>query len=312
MSSRYFINKVFIVAFSIFLLGNNVFASPTWYGKIFVDAQSFSNDVMGTKTDIKNNSSRLGLKGEYFFSENSNLRLIYQAEYQFDPVDGKARGDDGTLKQRNTFLGIKSNIGTLFAGTHDSALKKSQLKIDLFNDLAPDIKNILHGENRLEDFIGYTTPKYKNMISATFNSIKNPSSGKKYKSYSINFSGDAFQAAIGIDDSMKGYDSSRISILIPINKFKIGLLAQKTKNLVSGQSDSGHVTSLSRKISSKGTFKIQRSSSNMKISTGRQTTIGYDYQFKKYLKIFTFYSQLESSNNSKERDIFSIGLEYKF
>ena len=165
MSSRYFINKVFIVAFSIFLLGNNVFASPTWYGKIFVDAQSFSNDVMGTKTDIKNNSSRLGLKGEYSFSENSNLRLIYQAEYQFDPVDGKARGDDGTLKQRNTFLGIKSNIGTLFAGTHDSALKKSQLKIDLFNDLAPDIKNILHGENRLEDFIGYTTPKYKNMIS---------------------------------------------------------------------------------------------------------------------------------------------------
>ena len=65
------------------------------------------------------------------------------------------------------------------------------------------------------------------MISATFNSIKNPSSGKKYKSYSINFSGDAFQAAIGIDESMKGYDSSRISILIPINKFKIGLLAQK-------------------------------------------------------------------------------------
>ena len=75
MPSRYFINKVFIIAFSFFLLGNSVFASPTWYGKIFVDAQSFSNDVMGTKTDIKNNSSRLGLKGEYSFSENSNHRF---------------------------------------------------------------------------------------------------------------------------------------------------------------------------------------------------------------------------------------------
>jgi len=290
----------------------DVSSANEWYGKISIDTQSISNDLSGTKTDINNNESKFGVKGSFILSEGSNINLVYQAEYQFDPVDGKARGDNGTFKQRNTIIGIQSGFGIVFAGTHDSAFKISQLKIDLFNDLAPDIKNILHGENRLEDFIGYTTPKYKSMISATFNSIKNPSSGKKYKSYSINFSGDAFQAAIGIDESMKGYDSSRISILIPINKFKIGLLAQKTKNLVSGQSDSGHVTSLSRKISSKGTFKIQRSSSNMKISTGRQTTIGYDYQFKKYLKIFTFYSQLESSNNSKEKDIFSIGLEYKF
>ena len=43
--------------------------------------------------------------------------------------------------------------GTIFAGTHDSALKKSQLKVDLFNDLSPDIKNILHGGNRLDEFV---------------------------------------------------------------------------------------------------------------------------------------------------------------
>ena len=83
MSSRYFINKVFIAAFSIFLLGNNVFASPTWYGKIFVDAQSFSNDVMGTKTDIKNNSSRPMFQDATSFEKLLKQResIYYEADF---------------------------------------------------------------------------------------------------------------------------------------------------------------------------------------------------------------------------------------
>ena len=112
-------------------------ASHQWYGKISVDAQSIANDNRGTKTDIKSNASKFGVKGKFNFSDDSDINLVYQAEYQFDPVDGKARGDEGTFKQRNTFIGIQTDLGTLFAGTHDSAFKKSQLKIDLFNDLAP-------------------------------------------------------------------------------------------------------------------------------------------------------------------------------
>jgi hypothetical protein len=302
----------YLLVFIFFGINNQLYASHDWYGKIFVDYQSISNDINGNKTDVKNNASRFGIKGNFLLND-SNLKLVYQAEYQFDPVDGKARGDDGTLKQRNTFVGIQTDFGMLFAGTHDSAFKKSQLKIDLFNDLAPDIKNILHGENRLEDFIGYTTPKYMGKISATFNSIKNPSPlDKKYRSYSVNFSGNLFQAAIGVDDSMKGYDASRLAILIPLDKSKLGLLNQKTKNLASGMTKNGHVISFSRRIGPKGTFKIQRASSSMKIDSGKHTTIGYDYQLRKLSKIFTFYSQLESSNKRKAKDIFSIGIEHKF
>ena len=309
-----FPQKKFVIFF-IFTLGVSLesSASHQWYGKISVDSQSISKSINGSKTDITNNASKLGFKGRLVVSENLNLQLIYQAEYKFDPVDGKARGDDGTFNQRNTFVGIQTNLGTLFAGTHDSAFKKSQLKIDLFNDLAPDIQNILHGENRLKDFVGYTTPKYIGMISATFNSFKNPSSpAKKYRSYSVNFSGDLFQAAIGIDNSMKGYDSSRLGVLIPLNNSKIGLLNQKTKNLSSGISKNGYVISFSRKIGPKGTFKIQRASSSMKIDSGKHTTIGYDYQLRKSSKIFAFYSQQESSNKRIAKDIFSIGIEHKF
>lgn len=172
------LRSFYVAVFIIFGINNQLYASHDWYGKVFVDYQSTSNDINGNKTDVNNNASRFGIKGSFLLSDNSKLKLVYQAEYQFDPVDGKARGEDGTLKQRNTFIGIQTNLGMLFAGTHDSALKKSQLKIDLFNDLAPDIKNILHGENRLKDFVGYTTPKYMGKVSATFNSCLNEISRK--------------------------------------------------------------------------------------------------------------------------------------
>ena len=291
----------------------DVDANNNFYGRIAIDAQSISIDNNGTKSDIANNESKAGLKGSFLFSESSNLEFIYQIEYGFDPVDGKARGDDGTLKQRNTFIGLQTNFGTLFAGTHDSALKKSQLKVDLFNDVSADIKNILHGENRLEEFIGFTTPKYKDSISATFNHIKNPLAfGANFKSYSINYFGDDYQAAFAVDDGMKGFDSTRLSVLYPHSNFRLGIIVQETKNLLTGIKKSGGVISYSTRVQAKGTLKFQHASSSMKISSGKQSTIGYDHQIKQGLKFFTLYSKLQSDRANKNRNIFSIGLEYKF
>ena len=302
------------ILFSLLAIGSfNLKASYDLYGRIAVDAQSIYIDDNDTKSDIANNESKVGLKGSFLFPESSNLKFIYQIEYGFDPVDGKARGDDGTLKQRNTFIGLQTNFGTLFAGTHDSALKKSQLKVDVFNDVSADIKNILHGENRLEEFIGFTTPKYKDSISATFNHIKNPLAfGANFKSYSINYFGDDYQAAFAVDDGMKGFDSTRLSVLYPHSNFRLGIIVQETKNLSTGIKKSGGVISYSTRVQAKGMLKFQHANSSMKISSGKQSTIGYDHQIKQGLKFFTLYSKLQSDRADKNRNIFSIGLEYKF
>ena len=116
------------------------------------------------------NASRLGIKGAMDFGEG--IEAIYQAEYEVDPVDGTAdESKDRTFKQRNSFVGLKGSMGTIFLGTHDTATKRSLKKIDLFNDLAGDIKNIFQGENRMSDLVGYKTPKM-NGFSATFISTK--------------------------------------------------------------------------------------------------------------------------------------------
>ena len=289
-------------------------AEPTVYGKLWISVES-QDTLSGTEVDMVSNASRLGVKGSMDFGEG--LEAIYQAEYEIDPVDGTADEKNGrTFKQRNSFIGIKGSYGTLFLGTHDTALKKSQSKIDLFNDLAGDIKNILQGENRMSDFIGYTTPTLGDGFSATFNAIKGTeeedNSIGDSTSVSLNYKTKSFYAAIAFDSELKGYDTTRISFQVPLNRTQLGFIYQDTKEPSSGLDEDGYVLSLSQKIEEKGVFKIQLAESDMKMGSGKQTSIGYDYKLSEKAKAFIFYTDLSGDSLSKEKEISAVGFEYKF
>ena len=289
-------------------------AEPNVYGKLSISVES-QDTLSGTEVDMVSNASRLGVKGSMDFGEG--LEAIYQAEYEIDPVDGTADEKNGrTFKQRNSFIGIKGSYGTLFLGTHDTALKKSQSKIDLFNDLAGDIKNILQGENRMSDFIGYTTPTLGDGFSATFNAIKGTeeedNSIGDSTSVSLNYKTKSFYAAIAFDSELKGYDTTRISFQVPLNRTQLGFIYQDTKELSSGLDEDGYVLSLSQKIGKKGVFKIQLAESDMKMGSGKQASIGYDYKLSEKAKAFIFYTDLSGESLSKEKEISALGFEYKF
>ena len=289
-------------------------AEPTVYGKVWISVES-QDTSSGTEVDMVSNASRLGVKGSMDFGEG--LEAIYQAEYEIDPVDGTADEKNGrTFKQRNSFIGIKGSYGTLFLGTHDTALKKSQSKIDLFNDLAGDIKNILQGENRMSEFIGYTTPTLGDGFSATFNAIKGTeeedNSIGDSTSVSLNYKTKSFYAAIAFDSELKGYDTTRISFQVPLNRTQLGFIYQDTKELSSGLEEGGYVLSLSQKIGKKGVFKIQLAESDMKMGSGKQASIGYDYKLSEKAKAFIFYTDLSGESLSKEKEISALGFEYKF
>ena len=111
---------------------------------------------------------------------------------------------------------------------------------------------------------------------------------------------------------VKGYDSSRTSFLIPLSKSKLGIIFQESKKLSTGLKKKGRVYSYSRKINPKGVVKFQYASSSMKIEAGKHSTIGYDHKIDKSFKLFTFLSRIDSPNKEKNKNIFSVGLEYKF
>ena len=287
---------------------------PTVYGKLWISVES-QDTASGTEEDMVSNASRLGIKGSMDFGEG--IEAIYQAEYEVDPVDGTAdESKDRTFKQRNSFVGLKGSVGTIFLGKHDTATKKSQKKIDLFNDLAGDIKNILQGENRMSDLVGYTTPKI-NGFSATFNAIKgteglgDDSIGDS-TSTSISYDSENFYIALAFDSELKGYDSTRLTLQIPFNRSQLGIMFQDSKKLSTGVEEDGYVISFSQKVGDKGTLKFQQAESDMKLDSGKQFSFGYDYKLSSKAKAFFFFTDLSGDNRSKEKEITGIGFEYKF
>ena len=295
-------------------MGFNLQSEPTVYGKLWISIES-QNTASGTEVDMVSNASRLGIKGSMDFGEG--IEAIYQAEYEVDPVDGTAdESKDRTFKQRNSFVGLKGSMGTIFLGKHDTATKRSQKKIDLFNDLAGDIKNILQGENRMSDLVGYTTPKI-NGFSATFNAIKgteglgDDSIGDS-TSTSLSYDSEKIYIALAFDSELKGYDSTRLTLQIPFSRSQLGIMFQESEKLSTGKEEDGYVISFSQKVGNKGTLKFQQTESDMKLDSGKQFSFGYDYKLSSKAKVFYFFTDLNGNQDSKEKEIHGAGFEYKF
>ena len=303
-------SKYLSTALAILFFSSDLLSDVTFYGKINTSYESTDKNSK-TDTDFKNNASRLGIKGK--FDLNENLKISYQFENEIDPTDGRGRADgEQVFKERNTFVAIEGNFGKIFTGTHDTALKIAQLKVDLFNDTRADIKYLFQGENRMNSFVGYTSPEIVRGLKVTINSISQ--STGSFDSYSLNYSRGSMKLAFASDSNGKGYDNQRIASTFPIDSLgvDVGILYQSTEKLSTGVTEKGHLISLKRDFSDKGSVYLQAASSDIKLESGNQNSLGYTYKISKVSKVFVHYSDLESNNKSKNAEYLSVGFEYKF
>ena len=168
----------------------------------------------------------------------------------------------------------------------------------------------------MSDLIGYTTPEI-NGFSATFNAIKgteglgDDSIGDS-TSTSFSYDSENFYIALAFDSELKGYDSTRLTLQIPFNRSKLGIMLQDSEKLSTGVEEDGYVISFSQKVGDKGTLKFQQAESDMKLESGKQFSFGYDYKLSNKAKAFFFFTDLSGDNISKEKEITGIGFEYKF
>ena len=305
-----FINIKYLCITFLSVSSLNLLSESDFYGKINVSYESADKDT-SSETDFKNNASRLGIKGK--FDINNGLKISFQIENEIDPTDGRFRADgEKVFKERNTFLALEGNFGRLFAGTHDTAFKVAQLKVDLFNDTRADIKYLFQGENRMNSFVAYTTPELIDGLKVTINSISQ--STGTFESYSVNYSTGSAKLAFALDSNGKGYDSRRFTTMFPMESLGIdvGLMYQSSEKISTGVSENGHLLSLKKKVSDKGSVYLQTASSDIKLESGKQNSIGYDYKISKIAKVFFHYSDLESDKTSKNAEYVSVGFEYKF
>jgi len=114
---------------------------PSFYGRLDL---AVTNSDKGATTQngkegtvLENNFSNLGVKGSEKFA--NGIELLYQMEFQVENTTQTAdkSGDEVVFKARNTFLGLKSDAGTVLVGRNDTVFKQSEGGIDLFGTLTP-------------------------------------------------------------------------------------------------------------------------------------------------------------------------------
>ena len=301
--------KLLTLSFAFVLISsfsNQAHTDINFYGKINVSLEEVDSKNTN-ETEFQNNASRIGVKGSYDLS--SSLKLSFQIEEEIDPTDLRADGDK-VFKERNTFIAISGDFGKLYTGTHDTAFKQSQLKIDLFNDTRADIKYILRGENRMNSFVGYVSPDLIDGLNISINSISQSTGNGE--SSAFNYSKNDIKASFAIEQNIKGYDGKRFSVMLPLGEIDLGLIYQSSRKLSSGKSFSGHVVSMKRKISDKGSIYIQNAKSDMRVVSGKQNSIGYSHKINSSTKIFAHYSSLRKQDSNDYITFISTGLEYKF
>lgn len=287
------------------------------YGRVSISAQH-ADEAGVSQVELRNNNSRFGVKGSEDLNEG--LKAIYQFEWQVDVTDNGNSSDDH-IKARNQFVGLQGGFGTVKVGRHDTALKQAQGDFDLFNDLEGDINRVLNGENRVSNFIGYTTPSFGG-LSATINLIpgEDAEAGEDgvadATSFSIDYENDAWYASLGRDSDIDGIDvdTTRLVGGYKLGGAQLNLLYQQTETPVDDAN--GYGASFAYSVG-KNVFKAQYLTSDIHevdvgITHENVASIGYERKLAKSTKLFGFYTTADIADTDESSDYVGVGIEHRF
>lgn len=315
---------------------------PTLYGRVNVSLENV--DYEGAALGVQNrpavesdqwewnsNASRLGVKGS-FNLENSNLKAIYQLEYEINVDDGD-RGDSA-FSQRNTFGGIQGDFGTVIYGKFDSPLKSIEGKVDQFNDLKGDLDYLIGGQNRNANIGQYSTPQLGNfVINAAFVAAEGADTDQDGEpddsvadtvSVSIVFDNKQYYAALAYESdqaarrSVDGIARGDLIRLVGGAKFgalELGALIQQTKDNAAGsdrQDDSYLISAAYRinKFKLKGQYGL--SEGDVSDEKGSLTALGLDYALSDKSVIYTYASVLDLDEADLSDKTLGIGVSHSF
>lgn len=281
------------------------------YGKANVTVQA-SDDGTESVTEIKSNASRIGLKGGHALEDD--LEVVYLAEFEVQIDDGDK--DDETFSQRNIYVGLKGDFGTVLVGKNDTMLKQSQGKVDLFSDLEGDIKNLWEGENRESNTITYISPKFNDFyagvtyVASEDEDIDDGISAALFYGDKGLKKSDWF-ASIAVDSEVDDHDTMRATVQTKLGGVVVGAIYHNEENVDGGGEKDGIMVSAKYGID-KWTLKGQLQTAS--IDGGDDLsgfTAGADYKLGKNTKLFGFYTTFDMDSGEDE-DYLAVGMEYKF
>lgn len=332
-------------------------AAPKVYGRLNVSVEEYKKDydhpiavqnspTAASRSDLDysrlvSNASRFGVKGEDELT--ASLSAVYLIEWG---VSGD--GDSTDLGQRNRYIGIKSNdFGTLKLGKYDTYLKQAQGEIDLFNDLEGDFQFVIAGENRINNVIGYESPKFLdaltfNVLAQTQDSnnttanLGTASTAGQSASVVYNSEELGLYAALAYDNNITGatalYGTRSSDQFRLVGSYKITDLtlnavysSSKAAVVAAGANDNketGWQLGASYKIGDE-LIKVQYGVADgdnaaFNVQKHTQWSVGADHNFTSKTRAYFFYTQKEeeqietATNSAYSAKIAGLGLDHKF
>ena len=309
-------------------------AAPKVYGKINISAESYKMEDESKptadidKTQMTSNASRFGLKGEDELT--ANISAVYGIEWE---VSGE--GDAADLGQRNRFLGLKhQSLGTVKMGKYDSYTKLAQGSVDLFNDYAGDMKYTIAGENRLNNVLGYESPKFMNTEFNVMAQTQDAAANGTSLSIVHNNEELGLYLALAMDNNVEGkgatitstaaeLDSTRLVAAYKVADLTLNALYSMTENEVSKEEETAYLIGAAYKMGDvelKAQYSVADNDTNNlangKTSQKTLTSIGADYKLSSKAKVFGWYSMKEQTKvglaNDVTEDTLGLGIEHKF
>ncbi len=303
------------VAAALPMVSQAATADVTIYGKVHTSIDFIDPDAGDSIYDVTSRASRLGFKGSEDLGDG--LKLIWKMETQYNTAEGGFQGG------RNAYIGLAGGWGTFLYGKHDTPMKMSTGKLDIFGDELADY-NATAGlvDIRASDAIAYVSPSFSGLtlVGAVVPDADYDGDGDFGGAYSLAAmysNGGLFLAAAWeqLDDLFAGADAThwRIGAGFDMGDFHIGAVYADQGDLTATDN---YTVNGSYKF---GNNKLKAQWSQIDPDSGSKSdawAIGLDHNFSKRTKMYVQYADSEHglhiTNPDGEQSGLSFGMVHKF
>ncbi|WP_144212676.1 porin [Shewanella donghaensis] len=320
--------------------------SPSFYGRLDLAVTNSDTGVTTQEgkegTVFENNFSHIGVKGSEEISKD--FEVIYQMEFQ---VENTSSSSD-VFKARNTFLGLKTNAGTVLVGRNDTVFKQAEGGVDIFGNTNADIDRLAAGQTRSADGIWYYSPKIADLVTlnATYLMEDNQASDESQYALSATIGDKKLKAqnyyVAGAYNTIGNIDAYRGVAQVKLGDFKVGGLFQNTESQLDSAFEGNtyflNVSYNLNGVNLKAEYGVDESglgkyfskisgmtpsadqASTLSDVNVQSITIGADYRISKSTLVYGHYAMYEgdytmtgaSTTDLEDDNIFTVGVRYDF
>ncbi len=292
-------------------------ANVVIYGKVHVSIDYIQSEYTDARWEVNSTASRIGFKGTEDLG--NGLSLIWKAETGYDFADGNAWSGD-----RNAYIGLAGDWGTFLVGNHDTALKISTGKLDLFGDTLADYNaTIGFDDERWENVLMYISPSMNGVTFAATGSAEEGSGGNTglMDSYSlaVMYSGNGLYLSAAYEHEMDSSDewekNWRVGAGYDMNNVHVGFVYENTDQ----ESDNDYDGDLWQ-ISGSYTFgnnvvKAMYGEEDLNDYDSSGWAVGFDHNLSKRSKVYVLYAladDIDRDLSGDDEEGLSLGMIHNF